>query len=59
VLIERLVDVATTRGFARLGGAVLRTNVAMVAFVRALGFALSDDPDAPDQVIATLPLAPR
>ena len=31
----------------------------MIAFVRSLGFTISDDPDAPDQVIATLPLAPR
>jgi len=58
-LVGRLVDVATTRGFARLTGTVLRANTAMIAFVRSLGFTIRDDPDAPDQVIATLPLAPR
>jgi len=58
-LIERLVAVATKRGFTQLTGAVLRANVAMIAFVKRLGFTVADDPDAPDQVIATLSLAPR
>jgi acetyltransferase len=58
-LLERLVACATGRGFARLVGTVLKSNVAMLAFVRRLGFALSDDRDAPEQLTVTLALPAR
>ena len=38
-------------------GTVLKSNVAMIAFARKLGFSLEDDPHAPEQVIITRSLA--
>lgn len=55
-LMHRLADCARKRGLARLSGAVLRANHGMIRFVESLGFVVTEDPDDPDQVIATLAL---
>ena len=55
-LMTRLVASARMRGFARLVGAVLRANHAMLGFAGSIGFAIADDPEDADQVIATLEL---
>ena len=52
-----LIVCAKRRGFEQLCGAVLRVNEPMLAFVRALGFRVDDDPEDPAQVYATLALA--
>ena len=57
VLMADLIACARGRGLARLEGAVLRANHGMLRFTASLGFSIADDPDDPDQVIATLPLA--
>ncbi|HJU22018.1 MAG TPA: GNAT family N-acetyltransferase [Casimicrobiaceae bacterium] len=57
VLVHGLIVCAKRRGFERLRGAILRENDAMLAFVRAAGFTLADDPQDPTQVYATLALA--
>jgi acetyltransferase len=57
VLMRGLIVCAKRRGFDRLSGMVLRDNEPMLEFVRGLGFSLSDDPEDPTQVCATLPLA--
>ncbi|MEO8537680.1 MAG: GNAT family N-acetyltransferase, partial [Betaproteobacteria bacterium] len=44
VLMKGLIVCAKRRGLERIEGAVLRDNEPMLAFVRALGFALRDDP---------------
>jgi acetyltransferase len=59
VLMRGLIICAKRRGFDRLVGTVLRENEPMVQFVRALGFAVEDDPEDAAQVCATLPLAPE
>lgn len=56
VLMRGLIVCAKRRGFDRLIGMVLRENERMIEFVRSLGFAISDDPEDPAQVCATLPL---
>jgi acetyltransferase len=56
-LMERLVACARKRGLLRMQGAVLRINHAMLRFTAAMGFSTEDDPEDPDQVIVTLPLA--
>jgi acetyltransferase len=56
VLMHGLVVCAKRRGFERLEGTILRVNERMLAFVRALGFGVVDDPDDPSQVRATLQL---
>ena len=56
VLMRALIVCARRRGFAELGGNVLRENAPMLAFVRSLGFVVVDDPDDPAQVVATLAL---
>jgi len=56
VLMHGLIVCAKRRGFEQLEGAILRVNEPMLAFVRALGFSLKDDPEDPGQVCATLPL---
>ena len=56
VLMRGLIVCAKRRGFEQLTGAVLRVNEPMLAFVRALGFRVDDDPEDPAQVYATLPL---
>jgi acetyltransferase len=58
-LMARLIASATQRGFARLDGAVLRTNTRMLAFVAALGFALREDADDAEQMIVSLALPVR
>jgi acetyltransferase len=55
-LMERLVASARNRGFAALSGAVLRSNRSMLRFVERFGFKTADDPQDPDQVVATLVL---
>jgi acetyltransferase len=55
-LMTRLIRSATDRGLARLDGSILRSNVAMLAFVAALGFTACVDPDEPEQVKASLEL---
>jgi len=57
VLMHGLIVCAKRRGFERLEGTVLRVNEPMLAFVRALGFTVADDPEDPGQVLVTLPLA--
>ena len=56
-LMERLIACARKRGLARLEGAVLRTNHGMLRFTAAMGFSTADDPEDPEQLIVTLPLA--
>lgn len=56
VLMRGLVVCAKRRGFERMCGAILRVNERMLAFVRALGFTVADDPEDPAQVYATLML---
>jgi len=55
-LMERLTASARLRGFAELSGAVLRSNRSMLRFVERFGFKTADDPQDPDQVVATLVL---
>ena len=57
VLMRGLIVCAKRRGFETLRGMILRENERMLAFVRALGFTLADDPDDPTQACATLALA--
>jgi len=57
VLMHGLIVCAKRRGFERLEGTVLRVNEPMLAFVRALGFTVADDPEDAGQVLVTLPLA--
>ncbi|HET9341109.1 MAG TPA: GNAT family N-acetyltransferase [Casimicrobiaceae bacterium] len=56
-LMTRLVASARRRGFARLEGAVLRANHAMLRFTNAFGFTTAKDAEDPEQVIVTLDLA--
>ena len=56
VLVHGLIVCAKRRGFERFCGAILRENDAMLAFVRALGFTLVDDPQDRTQLCATLAL---
>jgi len=56
VLMRGLIVCAKRRGFERLSGNILRANEGMLAFVRSLGFELSDDPEDAAQVVATLQL---
>jgi hypothetical protein len=55
--MTRLVACARRRGFARLEGAVLRANQAMLRFTNAFGFTTTKDAEDPEQVIVTLDLA--
>ncbi|HEX6793746.1 MAG TPA: GNAT family N-acetyltransferase [Casimicrobiaceae bacterium] len=57
VLMRGLIVCAKRRGFERLRGTILRENEPMLAFVRALGFVLEEDPADPMQICATLALA--
>jgi acetyltransferase len=57
VLMHGLIVCAKRRGFEQLSGTVLRVNEPMLAFVRALGFHIDDDPEDSAQVYVTLPLA--
>ena len=57
VLMRGLIVCAKRRGFERLSGTILRVNEPMLAFVRSLGFDVSDDPEDSAQVSATLRLA--
>lgn len=57
VLMRGLIVCAKRRGFEQLVGTILRENESMLAFVRSLGFTLSDDADDRSQVTATLELA--
>ena len=52
-----LIVCAKRRGLERLEGSVLRANEPMQAFVRSLGFSITEDPDDATQVLATLPLS--
>ena len=56
VLMRGLIVCAKRRGFERLRGTILHENEPMLAFVRALGFVLEDDPADPAQICATLAL---
>jgi acetyltransferase len=58
VLMRGLIVCAKRRGFETLRGMILRENERMLAFVRALGFTLQDDPEDRGQVCATLVLTP-
>lgn len=57
LLMRKLIECAKRRGFARISGVVLRQNEAMLALMRALGFAIEDDIEDPAQVVATMALA--
>jgi acetyltransferase len=57
LLMRKLIECAKRRGFARMSGVVLRQNEAMLALMRALGFAIEDDAEDPAQVVATMALA--
>ena len=56
ILMRRLIDSAKRSGLSRLEGIVLRSNVNMRKFCQALGFAVHDDPNEPDQVMVVLDL---
>ena len=56
VLMRGLIVCAKRRGFDQLVGMVLRENEPMIEFVRSLGFTVTDDPEDPAQVCATLAL---
>ncbi len=49
LLMTRLIDVARQRGIGELVGEVLRENGPMLEMCRALGFAVTSDPD--DQAV--------
>ena len=57
-LMRMLIRDAGRRGLKRLVGSVLAINTPMLAFVTALGFVAVPDPDAPEQFVVTLELAP-
>jgi acetyltransferase len=57
-LMRMLIRCAGRRGFKRLIGGVLAVNAPMLALATALGFVAEPDPDARDQFIVTLELAP-
>jgi acetyltransferase len=57
LLMRKLVECAKRRGFARMSGVILRENDSMLALMRALGFAIEDDPEDPSQVVAAIGLA--
>ena len=50
LLMDALIEAARARGFETMEGLVLRTNRAMLRFVRALGFELEPRPDDPTLV---------
>ena len=56
LLMKRLVDCARARGLQRLEGAVLRANSRMLKFIANFGATTRDDPEDPEQVIATIGL---
>ncbi|HNF77947.1 MAG TPA: GNAT family N-acetyltransferase [Thauera aminoaromatica] len=56
-LMLALAEAARKAGIARLHGAVLRSNHGMLRFIESLGFSVADDPEDPEQVVASLPLA--
>ena len=45
ILMHTLMDVARSRGLARMEGSVLATNLRMLKFARQLGFEVQHDPD--------------
>jgi acetyltransferase len=55
-LMRMLIGCARTRGFRRLDGFILATNVAMLALMGRLGFKVTPDPNDREQVVATLEL---
>ncbi|MGH8801360.1 MAG: GNAT family N-acetyltransferase [Casimicrobiaceae bacterium] len=57
LLMRKLIECAKLRGFARMSGVILRENDAMLSLMRALGFAIEDDPEDPAQVLAVMTLA--
>jgi acetyltransferase len=57
-LMHALMSAAARKGVQELHGVVLRSNQNMLRFVRRLGFAVNDDPDDPEQVIAVRTLQP-
>jgi acetyltransferase len=57
MLMARLIACAKARGLRCLEGTVLRSNHNMLKFTAVLGFKPRDDPDDPEQVIASLDLA--
>jgi len=56
-LMLALVEAARKAGVARIHGAVLRSNHGMLRFIESLGFSVADDPEDPEQVVVSLPLA--
>jgi acetyltransferase len=56
-LMKRIVDYARTRNVSHLYGDILRENIAMLEFMRELGFALNDIPESEAIVRATCRLA--
>ena len=57
-LMEQLFDVARSRGIGTLSGLVLRGNTTMLQFCRDLGFTITNSPEDPLTVRATLVLRP-
>lgn len=55
-LMDRLMTAARGKGIARLEGVVLRDNAAMLRFVAALGFTVTEDSGDPENVITLLEL---
>ena len=55
-LMQRLIDWGRAQGMAAIVGQVLADNAPMLAFMRALGFALHRTPDDPEVVEARLSL---
>jgi acetyltransferase len=55
LLMQLIIEYARTEGVKRIEGQVLRENTTMLGMCRALGFAVSSDPD--DEEIAVVSLA--
>jgi acetyltransferase len=55
-LMERLIEVARSRGLVRMSGDILAANQAMLAFVAGLGFAVDESPGEPGVRHVTLGL---
>jgi acetyltransferase len=53
VLMHALMDIARSRGLARMDGIVLATNRRMLKFARQLGFSVQRDPDDARTMLAT------
>ena len=54
LLMQLIIEYARTEGVKRIEGQVLRENTTMLGMCRALGFAVSSDPDDEEIVVVRL-----